>query len=249
MAQFLDTEIVDGISVVRIDRPPANALAPELLDEGAELIEGLRADPPEAVVLTGSASFFSAGVDLKLVPTLSPSEQAEMVPRINRAFCDWYGFPRPVIGAVNGHAVAGGLILALCADYRVGAAGARYGLTELRVGAPYPAAAIAVVRAELPPPAVRRLVLGADLIDAPTALAWDVVDEVVEPAAVLDRALQVAREFAALPRTTYEAVKQQLRGGALERMRHDSDRDPLARGWLADEMPDAARSVLEGTSG
>ena len=74
-----------------------------------------------------------------------------MVAGINRLFIDWYSFPRPVVAAVNGHAVAGGAILALCADRRIGAADATYGLTELRVGVPYPAAAIACVRAELSP--------------------------------------------------------------------------------------------------
>ena len=75
---------------------------------------------PAAVVLTGSGGFFSGGVDLKLAPTLSADEQRGMVAGINRMFADWYGFPRPVVAAVNGHAVAGGMILALCADHRVG---------------------------------------------------------------------------------------------------------------------------------
>ena len=171
-----------------------------------------------------------------------------MVPRINRAFCDWYGLPGPVVAAVNGHAVAGGLILALCADHRVGSTEASYGLTELRVGAPYPAAAIELVRAELTPQAARRLVLGADLIDAETALACGAVDELARPDVVLERALEVARELAALPRATYEVVKQQFRGDALERMREASERDPLASGWLTDEMPDASKAVLEGSS-
>src|SRR5690348_2878213 len=127
---LLDTEAIDGIAVVRIQRPPANALAPDLLAEAAELVERLRAEMPAAVVITGSGAFFSGGVDLKLTPTLPEADQRGMVAGINRLFCDWYGFPRPVVAAVNGHAVAGGLILALCADRRIGARGGTYGLTE-----------------------------------------------------------------------------------------------------------------------
>ncbi len=150
-----------------------------------------------------------------------------------------------MIAAVNGHAVAGGLILALCADHRVASDDATYGVTELRVGAPYPVAAMMVVKEELDPAAARRLVLGADLIDPATAAAWGVVDELTKPAAVLDRALEVARDYAGLPRRTYEIVKDQLRGDALRRMLAESEADPLAGGWFSDETPGAARAVIE----
>jgi enoyl-CoA hydratase len=245
MAELLSIEEVDGVAIVRIERPPANALAPDLLAEGAELVERLRGALPDAVVITGSGRFFSGGVDLKLAPTLSVDEQREMVDGINRLFCDWYGFPRPVVAAVNGHAVAGGMILALCADHRVGSREATYGLTELRVGAPYPVAAMGTVKAELPPPAVRRLVLGAKLLDADEALKLGLVDELADPERVLERSLAIARELAALPSGTYETVKRQLRGAALAAMREGIERDPLSRGWFSEETPAAARAALE----
>ena len=137
------------------------------------------------------------------------------------------------------------MILALCADHRVGSRAATYGLTELRVGAPYPVAALAVVRAELAPGPARRLVLGGELVDADAALSLGLVDELADPDAVLERALAVARELAALPGATYETVKGQLRGAALEAIRTGIERDPLAEGWLSDEAADAARAALE----
>src|SRR5204862_5361462 len=121
LTRNLSVERADGIAVVRIQRPPANALAPDLLAEGAELVERLLQDLPDAVVIAGSGGFFSGGVDLKLAPTLSVEEQRGMVGGINRLFCDWYGFPRPVVAAVNGHARGGGRIPALWADRRSGA--------------------------------------------------------------------------------------------------------------------------------
>jgi enoyl-CoA hydratase len=245
MARLIAVEPVDGVTVVRIQRPPANALEPGLLAEGAEVIARLRAESPPAVVITGSGDFFSGGVDLKLAPTLTADEQRAMVAGINRLFCEWYGFPGPVVAAVNGHAVAGGMILALCADHRIGSRAASYGLTEVRVGAPYPIAALAVVRAELAPGPARRLVLGGELIDADAALALGLVDELADSEAVLGRALAVARELAALPAATYATVKGQLRGADLEAIRTGIERDPLARGWLSDETADAARAALE----
>ncbi|MGI8460087.1 MAG: enoyl-CoA hydratase/isomerase family protein [Solirubrobacterales bacterium] len=227
-------EEVDGITVVRLQRPPANAPAPEFLAEGAAMMEDLRIDPPAAIVLTGSRGFFSGGVDLKLAPTLSPGEQTEMVAGINRLFIDWYGFPRPVVAAVNGHAVAGGMILALCADRRIGAADATYGLTELRVGIGYPAAAIGCVRAELTPWAMRRTVLDADLLGSEVALERGLVDEVVAADEVFDRSLAVAKDLGALPAHTYETVKEQVRGPALAAMRSGAAKDPMSQGWLDD---------------
>src|SRR4051812_15767580 len=189
----------------------------ELLAEGHEVRERLAADEPAAVVLVGRERFFSAGMDLKAAPQLSPSEQRGTVDGINRLFLGWYSFPRPVVAAVNGHAIAGGLILALCADHRVcSASDAKLGLTELRAGIPYPAAAIAVVRAELPPATARRLVLGASLVGPEEALELGVVDELQAPAALLPRALDVATELAALPRSTYTVVKRQLRGPVID---------------------------------
>jgi len=244
MPEQLAIETVDEICVVRMQRPPANALALDLLAEGAELMERLRDDPPAAVVLTGSGKFFSGGVDLKVAPKLTEPEQREMVAGINRLFIDWYGFPRPVVAAVNGHAVAGGAILAICADRRVGAEEATYGLTELRVGVPYPAAAIGCVRAELSPAAARRLVLEAELVDAEAALGYGLVDELLPAGEVLDRSLEIARELAALPTRAYEIVKEQLRGPELEAMRAGAAEDPMSAGWIADEAAEAARAAI-----
>jgi enoyl-CoA hydratase len=230
------------VAVVRIDRPPANALDPELLYEGYQAVEQLAGAAPGAVVLTGRDGFFSAGVDLKLVPTLDEDGQRTMVAGINRLFSAWYGFPRPVVCAVNGHAIAGGLILALCGDYRVGATEGKLGLTEARAGVPYPVAAMAVVRAELSPPAARRLMLLADLVDPPAALELGALDEVAPAERVLPRALEVAGELATLPAQAYELVKRQLRGPTIDAIR--SDEDPLLGSWTSPETGEAARSVL-----
>jgi enoyl-CoA hydratase len=209
----------DDITVVTLDRPPANALDPSLLTAGAETVDQLLADPPGAVVLTGSGAFFSGGADLRLVPELSPEDQAALTRTFNRMFSGWYQLPRPVVAAVNGHAVAGGLVLALCADYRVVGRSGRFGLTEVKVGIPFPSAAMAIVQGELVAPVVRRLVLRGELFDSSTAMELDLFDEQVEDDQVLDRAIEVARELSSLPRSTYEIVKKRLRIDALDRGR------------------------------
>jgi enoyl-CoA hydratase len=247
MGRSVTVEDRGGIALVRVDRPPANALDPGLLADAVEVLAELRAASPDAVVLTGAGRFFSGGADLKAVPLLAPTEQAAMVTGINQVFTGWYGFPRPVVAAVNGHAIAGGLILALCADMRIVGPDGSFGVTEVKVGIPYPVAAMAVVRAELAPPVARRLVLTAELIDAPSAVAAGVFDElVVDAGLVVDRALEVARGLADLPRSAYEIVKQQLRGDTvarLERMLADGT-DPMLERWATREVSDAAAATL-----
>ena len=238
------TLLDDGIVVLTINRPPANALDPELLAESEKIVARLQADLPAAVVITGTDGFFSGGVDLKVVPHLDLEGQQTMMAGVNRLFTDWYGIECPVVAAVNGHAVAGGLILALCADRRIAAPDGRFALTELAVGIPYPAAAMAVVTAELGAPDARNLVLGADLVDAQAALAMRLVDEIVPTAECLDRALVVARQLAALPAGTYRRVKRELRAGTLETMRASVDR-AAPEPWLSDETAAASADRLK----
>jgi enoyl-CoA hydratase len=249
LPRHIHIEEAGDVAVVRIDRPPANALDLELLAEGYQVSQQLAASDPGAVVLVGRDRFFSAGLDLKAATGLSAHEQRGTVDGINRLFSSWYGFPRPVVAAVNGHAVAGGLILALCADHRVCASEGKLGLTELKAGLPYPLAAISVVRAELSPGAARRLVLGASLVEPPEALTLGVVDELRPYDEVLPRAVEVATEMAGLPRAAYTIVKRQLRGpaiDALERALGGGAGDPALATWVNAETGAAAAALLRG---
>ena len=250
MSRYVKIEEQGSIAIVRLDRPPANAIDRELLRESHDILDELGALEPDAVVLTGREGFFSAGADLKAVPTLDAEGQREMVTGINRLVAGWYGFPRPVVCAVNGHAIAGGLVLALCGDYRVGATAGKLGLTELRVGIPYPAAAMAIVRAELSPPAARRLTLEAELVDPPTALSLGILDELVDPSSVVPRALEVAARLGEMPSSGYAAVKKQLRGdivAALETIAAEGT-DPMIEQWLLPETREASSAVLRSDS-
>ncbi len=226
------TEHDAGVVTLAIDRPPANAMDVTLLRELPAAIEQLAGDPPRALVLTGRPGFFSAGADLKLVPGYGPEEQRQMVASINAMALGVYGLPCPVVGAVTGHAIAGGLVLALCTDVRIASSAGRYGLTEVKVGVPYPQAAIGVVAAELAPHAARVLALGNELIDADECLRLGVFDEVLEPDHVLPRALELATKLAAFPPDVYARTKRELRGANVERLRAAAAEDPLVARWV-----------------
>ena len=208
---------LEGIEVLTIARPPANALDIETTEEMADAFEAfstddLADDSAAAVVLTGEGKAFCAGLDLKAIPNYSQPELRRLLDAINRMATAVYGCPIPVIGAINGHAIAGGFVLAMCCDWKIVAdAPMQVGLTEVRVGVPYPAAALEVVRSELHPQVARELVLFGKNMNAAEALAAGIFDESVAPDQLLVRAMEKAREAAALPRHSFKVIKHQLR--------------------------------------
>src|SRR4051794_10727555 len=105
MSHLVSIESKDGIALVQIDRPPANALDPELGRALIQAAEELAGEPPRAVVLTGTGRFFCAGLDLKAVPTLSSAQQREMVLGVSKLVHAWCVLPCPLVTAVNGHAI------------------------------------------------------------------------------------------------------------------------------------------------
>ena len=227
MSHISTREDGNGVAVLSADRPPANAMDLALLEEIVAAVQPFANDPPRALVLAGRPGFFSAGVDLKLAPTYEPEDRRRMVSAINAMALGVYELPCPVVGAITGHAVAGGLVLALCTDLRVASSAGRYGLTEVKVGIGYPQAAIGVVRAELAPHAARRLALGSELLGASECLHLGVFDELAEPDDVLPRALELATSLAAFPRETYARTKRELRAATATRLRAAAAEDPL----------------------
>lgn len=235
------------IAVVTLARPPANAMDASSLNELADVFDGLAGEPDAvvtAIVLTGEGRSFSAGLDLKAIQHSERAHQDELIEALNRAFLAVYSCPRLVVGAVNGHAIAGGLVLALCCDVRLVADVAlKVGLAEVRVGVPYPVGAIEVVRQELTAPVARRLVLGGELIGAHEAVELGVFDRVVPATDLLATALAAAHDHP--PQVGFARIKTQLRKPAIDATRAAlGGRDPLPRPWLTDETFAAAAAAL-----
>jgi enoyl-CoA hydratase len=237
------------VAIVTLRRPPANAMNLELTEEIAALFQALRQDEAvRSVVLTGTGKSFCAGVDLKAVPAYDETDQRRMVRAMNGAFYGIYSCAVPVVAAINGHAIAGGLVLALCCDWRIAVSTPfLVGLTEVRVGVPYPVAAMEVVRQELRPEVARRLVLFGQNVASAIAVEAGVFDETVSAEVLLERALAKADEFAALPRTAFARSKRDLRGGAYATIEAAmAGAEPLLQGWLSHETVQAAAAVLAG---
>ncbi len=242
-------EVSEGIATLFLDKPPVNAFDLKLVRDAEACLQEVEKDPAvRAAVITGEGKCFSAGLDLKTVPYYSPEEQRRMVEDLNRTVAWLYGFPLPTVAAVNGHAIAGGFILAIACDYRVGTSSScKIGVTESRVGIPFPVSTMEVLRAELAPAEARRMTLGGRNMGPEQAMDNGVLDELAPAGRVLERAKEVALEFAELPREGYAKIKHQLRGETLARMEEAlrAGSDPLLEMWVAEEGRAASAEHLE----
>jgi enoyl-CoA hydratase len=239
----------DGILTLRLAHGKASAIDVELLDALLRELDGA-AEDVRALILTGTGSIFSAGVDLFRLTEGGADYVRRFLPLLSRFVRALFAFPRPVIAAANGHAIAGGCVLVLAADVRLMAEGAgRIGLPELLVGVPFPAAALEVVRFAVPRHKVQSLVYTGRALPPQEALAAGLVDEVVPAEGLLARAQEVARQLALIPPQTYRLTKQSLRAEALERI--DRAAEPQDRAalelWSAAETHDHVREYLRRT--
>ena len=223
----------DGIRVLALVRPPVNAIDLTLVRAiGDALLEAAGARSCRGVVLTGGDEIFSAGIDVKTVPHYDAATRREMVRAINRTILALYRLEKPTVAAIGGHALGGGLVLALACDFRLAAAG-RYqlGLTEVTAGIPYPAGPMTVVLAELDHSAARSLVLSGQVFEPTAPCAAGFLDELVEPGRLRDAAVARAASLAAAP--AYAVVKRQLKAEAVRRLERivAEDDDPLLGTW------------------
>lgn len=242
----------DGVAVLRLDHGKVGALDLELLDELDARLAELRGSGAEAVVLTGTGSTFSAGVDLFRLLDGGQAYVARFLPALSRALVALFTFPRPTVAAINGHAIAGGCILACACDLKVMAAGkGRIGVPELRVGVPFPAAAFEILRFAVPRQHLQAMTYTGRTFPPEEALAHGLVDEVAPPEALRERAVGAARELASIPWATFELTKSELRGPARERIESlAAEVDPrVAATWSDPAIHRVIREYLDRTIG
>ena len=247
---MVEVERREAVDLLWLDRPPVNAADLGSLTELSDAVDRVRGESDRPLVLSGRGSAFSAGADLFQVLEGDRDYAGAFVAGLVRAFTTLFSFPRPLVGAVNGHAIAGGAILACCCDHAVCADGpVKVGVTELAVGVPYPLAALEVVRHAVAPERFEEVVFGAGLYPPDEARAIGFVSEVVPAGDVLARAVEVAEKLGRVPAATYELIKGAVRRPALERIAaHGPEHDAAAtEGWASDEVRAAIRAFLDRT--
>jgi enoyl-CoA hydratase len=235
----------DGIAVLSLDRPPANAFSPELVSGlGAALREASQA---QAIALTSTnPKLFSAGWDLPVISALDRPAMKEFL----ESYCDLvreiFLCPVPIVAALPGHAIAGGLIVAAAADERFAAEGAgRFGLSEVSLGVPLPACCLELFRYVLGARTMERLTASAENMPSDRALAIGLLDRVVPPADLLDSALERARQLSRGSSLAYAEVKRGARAEAVARFDASRKNDPFLDFWFSEDARKRIAALVE----
>jgi enoyl-CoA hydratase len=230
---------------ITIEGPGKNAL-------GTPVMERVLADLEQAgdapVLLTGAGDAFSAGLNLKEVTALDEPAMGRFIDLLERLVAGLALHPAPIVACVNGHAIAGGCVLALCCDHRVATddARVRIGLNEVAIGVQYPPALFRLIGQRLPPAAFETVVLGAGLHDPAAAVRLGLIDETAgDPLAVATGRLE---SLARHPRAAYGAAKRARRLALLTY--DEADRrhvaDHVVPSWVAPETKARLRALLGG---
>jgi enoyl-CoA hydratase len=236
----MQVELADGVTTVRIDHPPVNAFDLGLVDDAVATVRGIQGP----IVLTGAGACFSAGVDLRAIIDGGADYNDRFLAAISAAFLAVFDHPAPVVAAVNGHAIAGGCVLAMAADTRVMSSGL-IGLSEVAVGVPFPVAALEICRYAMGP-SVTRAVLEADNIDVQSAAERGWIDELVAPDDLMTRAVAIARALGQHSPTAYAAMKEQLHRPAREAIDAGAELDANVQAiWKSEETRARISSFLD----
>lgn len=217
-----------GIAVVRLDDGRANALDRTVM---ADLDAAFRSLPEQAsaVVLTGRPGFFCAGLDRSVTRPESGDEVAATLAGFASLLSVVLGHPRPVVASVTGHALAAGMLLAMCADRVIAASGDyRWGLVETRVGVPQSHFGLTLARYRMGRAADSWALLGETRTPA-DALAVGVVDRLTLSSDVLSAAREEALALSAIPVAAFRTTKARLRSGICSVLLHsDAEGAPNA---------------------
>jgi enoyl-CoA hydratase/carnithine racemase len=196
------------ITVIRLDHGVTNAINPEMLAE-LDLALVRARENSRGLMLAGGDKFFSIGFDLPVLLKLDRPEFTEFWRSFNRTFIDIYTLPIPTVCALTGHAVAGGAVLSLAPDFRIGASGNKQiGLNEIRLGIPVPYSTDLVLRQLVGDRAATDMIYSGDFITTSEAMKFGLVDEVTEMDSVEQRALEKLQTLAAQPQPAFVAIKQ-----------------------------------------
>jgi enoyl-CoA hydratase len=238
-----------AVAILRLAHGKASALDLELLHALEQTLANEESSPARAVVLTGTGSIFSAGVDLFRVLDGGREYLEQFLPALDASFGKLLAFEKPLVAAINGHAIAGGCILACGADRRLLARGkATYGAPELKVGVPFPPVALELLRLGFPPRHLRDAALRGRIFGVEECCELGLVDEVVEPTELLAHAIAAAEELAAFPMRAFALTKRQLRRPAIEAVERASGLAPrILDAWSSPEILGAIRAYVDRT--
>jgi enoyl-CoA hydratase len=243
---MISVEQHEKVSVVRMQHGKVQAMDLEFCSALADKLDELSDAGTVATVLTGTGKVFSAGVDLKRLVAEPPDYVDEFFPALTRLFYSAWSFSGPLVTAINGHALAGGCVLANCGDWRVLAEGATIGMPESRVGLPLPVEGIEVIRGGVTTSLLNQVVCEGRSWNGNEAVTAGLADEVLSAETVLDKSIEKAARMAETNRQVFELGKRQIRQPVTNRILNDreSHNELVQDLWKSEEVRETVRRFV-----
>lgn len=248
---MIERGLAGNILTLRLAHGKASALDLELCRELQREVEAAAEAPGiRALILTGTGSIFSAGVDLPRMIDGGREYTQNFVEALDAVLRALFLFPKPAVVAVNGHAIAGGAIIAFACDYRL-MSGGRIGVPEALVGVPFPPLALEIVRFAIPRQHLQAMVYLAKTVEVAEAKAIGMIDEIVPAESLLDRANATARQLAGITPDAFRLTKRQIREPFLRDAAEIArvSADEIDDKWADPEVHEHIRAYLAKTIG
>ena len=248
--ELIDITRHDGVVLAKLNHGVTNAISLELVQELAETVEQVRNDSAARALVMASATdkFFSIGFDIPQLFTFNAQEFGSFFRAFNQVCLDLYTLPKPTVAALNGHATAGGCILALCFDYRLIGQGRKLmGLNEIKLGVPVPYIADCCLRALIGVRQARDLMESGEFVGPEAALRLGMVDEALPDENVVERALEKAHKLGSLPAAAYAAIKRNRVEGieAEVKAKWEEKERFFVENWCSDDVRQRLREAMQ----
>jgi enoyl-CoA hydratase len=240
---MIRSETVDGVRILRMEFGAANALGPRVVE--ALVDEFKREQVP--TVITGEGSVFSAGLNLVELDRLGYAEIEAFIERFSVLMMLTLTARFPLVAAVNGHAVAGGCVLSMACDHRIGVDGPfKIGMNEVAIGLTLPAVVTEILRGKLAVNHARTVILGGALFSPADAVGAGLLDEIAPDCeAALHRAIDVAKDLGKSP-AEFAAMKGSLVAPITERLQHTREALDIrfVDSWFSDQATALRRDLV-----
>ena|SRR5687767_6895202 len=239
----------DGIRILRLAHGKVSAMDIELGEAFVREMHDAATASVGAVIVTGTGSSFSAGVDLFRVVNDGPEYGRRFLPVLDGLLRAALTLPKPMVAAINGHAIAGGCILAACCDHRIMVEGnGRIGIPELVVGVPFPALPLQVMAARLTDATLRELVFTGRTVQVDEAKTMGLIDEKCPSGMLIEQALDTAARLRSIPAGAFGLAKEAFYTPILDRAKALTDYNArVVDAWMQQHTYDTIRVYLERT--
>jgi enoyl-CoA hydratase len=213
MGEFVNLEVTDNIGTIRLSRPPVNALNDQVTEELADAARAAAADEVRAVIIYGGEKVFAGGADITVMAEAGYAEMAARGTRLQASVNLLAALGKPVVAAITGYALGGGMEVALAADFRIAGERARLGQPEILLGIIPGAGGTQRLPRLIGPAKAKDLVFSGRMVNADEALRIGLVDQVVPDSDVYAAAVDMVKRYAAGPALALRAAKQAIDAG------------------------------------